>query len=168
MTRGVVWLEDVHYNACKTSDQCNHTFAWDNLGFDGPTPYRDYTFDAQDALQALGGGGTNLGYQVGPAPVTLQVPNVHWVQDPSTVLIGLNWFPDQPIVPSVSVNGNPAHTVVWPFDPETSGWRTIGIQVPLSEIKRDATNTVTISAGQAMVVSNVNIILLAAAPVPPT
>ncbi len=37
-TRGLVWLEDVHYNASKAACcQTEHTFAWDNFGFDGPT-----------------------------------------------------------------------------------------------------------------------------------
>ena len=38
MTRGVIWIEDVHYNANKFNTQGTHTFAWDNVGFDGPDP----------------------------------------------------------------------------------------------------------------------------------
>jgi hypothetical protein len=46
-TQGLVWLSDAHYNACKDdAGQCDHAFAWDNLGFDGPKTYRDLSFDA--------------------------------------------------------------------------------------------------------------------------
>src|SRR5260370_40190771 len=41
LTRGLVWMEDVHYNAGKYSNQGNHTFAWDNFGFDAPILARD-------------------------------------------------------------------------------------------------------------------------------
>jgi hypothetical protein len=56
-TRGLIWLEDSHYNAAKafdptpgTPDLSNHTFAWDNVAFDGPAPYRDLSFDVLDSL----------------------------------------------------------------------------------------------------------------------
>src|SRR5207244_6108016 len=50
-TRGLVWLEDVHYNANKDIGgnqklQGLHTFTWDNVGFDGPLLARDLGFDA--------------------------------------------------------------------------------------------------------------------------
>ena len=43
-TQGLVWLEDVHYNADKslrTPLQHDHTFTWDNVAFDGPRVARD-------------------------------------------------------------------------------------------------------------------------------
>ena len=54
-TKGLVWLNDVHYNArkaiepCECGTQWNHTFAWDNLAFDGPKTYRDLGFNVPDA-----------------------------------------------------------------------------------------------------------------------
>jgi len=57
-TQGLVWLDDVHYNARKAIEPCacgtqfDHTFAWDNLGFDGPKTYRDLGFDIPDAKPA--------------------------------------------------------------------------------------------------------------------
>ncbi len=52
-TRGLIWLEDVHYNADKAESgpnvpsQKQHTFVWDNVAFDGPFTYRDFSYDAQ-------------------------------------------------------------------------------------------------------------------------
>jgi hypothetical protein len=66
-TRGLIWLEDVHYNADKgdsnnpPASQREHTFVWDNVGFDGPFTYRDLSFDALDDTQARGDGTVNLG-----------------------------------------------------------------------------------------------------------
>ena len=53
LTRGLMWMEDVHYNGDKDGpDQGTHTFTWDNVGFDGPTLPRDLAFDAPDNLAA--------------------------------------------------------------------------------------------------------------------
>ena len=50
LTRGLIWIEHVQYNAGKFNSQRTHTFAWDNVGFDGPVLNRDLTFDVLDAL----------------------------------------------------------------------------------------------------------------------
>jgi hypothetical protein len=49
-------MEDVHYNADKGGPagpglptQRSHTFVWDNVAFDGPFTYRDFSYDALDA-----------------------------------------------------------------------------------------------------------------------
>ena len=72
MTRGVIWVQDMHYNASKAGccggvdgRQTTHTFAWDNIAFDGPKPYRDLTFDVQEA-QVPSDGGINTGWAVSP------------------------------------------------------------------------------------------------------
>jgi hypothetical protein len=72
-TRGLIWLEHVAYNGCKFDSQCDHTLAWDNVGFDGPETYRDLSFDARDAMVPVPGG-VRLGYALDQGPVTLQVP----------------------------------------------------------------------------------------------
>src|SRR6202042_3300298 len=43
-TRGLVWIEDAHYNADKgpSPSQRTHTFSWDNVAFDGPFIGRDF------------------------------------------------------------------------------------------------------------------------------
>ena len=51
----MIWLEDVHYNADKGrggTSQKQHTFVWDNVAFDGPFTYRDFSYDALDVNQA--------------------------------------------------------------------------------------------------------------------
>ena len=58
LTRGLIWLQDVHYNADKAESgpnvrsQKQHTFVWDNVAFDGPFTYRDFSYDALDVGQA--------------------------------------------------------------------------------------------------------------------
>ena len=50
LTRGLIWLEDVHYNGNKFNTQRTNTFTWDNVGFDGPILPRDLAFDVNDSL----------------------------------------------------------------------------------------------------------------------
>jgi hypothetical protein len=168
MTRGVIWIEDVHYNACKAgfgSDQCDHTFAWDNVGFDGPEPYRDMTFDVPDA-GVRAGSGMNLGYAVGAGVTTVTAPGVHWVHTPTQAYIGFNWYSWEPNVPRVRVNGGPWHETAWPFDGTSWVWRTIAVPVPMSEI-RNGDNVIEMSmGGSGAAVANINVILINASPVP--
>jgi hypothetical protein len=57
-TRGYISLADFRLAIGNQS----HTFAWDNVAFDGPKPYRDLTFDVPeskvpaDGLHILHGG----------------------------------------------------------------------------------------------------------------
>ncbi len=170
LTRGVIWMEDIHYNACKPGfgvPQCDHTFAWDNVGFDGPTPYRDLTFDVQDALTPSSEGGVNLGYRVTTDVTGVTAPGVYWTQTPTKQFVAFNWYPWDASVPSVRVNGGAWHDTPWPFDSETFVWRTIAVPVSLSEI-HSGSNTIEFKYPTATgtVVSNVNVILIAATTVP--
>ena len=164
MTKGLVWLEHVGYNACKFDTQCDHSFAWDNLGFDGPTPYRDLSFDVPDANVPAAEGRLRLGYDV-KDPVTLKVDGVFRRQSPTGALVTFNWFPYAASVPSFRINGGPWHDTAWPFDPATFVWRTIGITVAADEA-HDGSNTIEIKSADETVVSNINLILIAGAPVP--
>ena len=169
LTRGVIWIEDVHYNACKPGfgvPQCDHSFAWDNVGFDGPTPYRDLTFDVQDALTP-GDGGVNLGYFVSTNPTKVVAKDVHWDKTPAKQFIAFNWFPWDATVPSLRVNGGPWHDTPWPFDDETFAWRTIAVPVPLDEL-RTGDNTIEFKYPNSTgtVVTNIDVILTDAASVP--
>ena len=172
-TRGLVWLEDVHYNGCKLApdDQCDHTFAWDNLGFDGPATYRDLSFDVPDAnVPGAIAGSTRLGYLVASGGTDLTVNGVFRNKTPTDGLLTFNWYPyPGATVPTFRINGGPLHTTPWPW-PETEAyaWRTIDVGGLLSEI-HDGSNTITIYANQGtdgVVVSNVNLILVNAADVP--
>ena len=78
-TRGVIWIEDVHYNACKDADnQCDHQLSWDNVGFDGPKPYRDLTFDLPDAGLPVPLG-LQLGHTINGTPWTFNIAGVNWL-----------------------------------------------------------------------------------------
>src|SRR6202035_4851584 len=86
-TRGLIWLEDVHYNANKGVDvgihQAMHTFTWDNVGFDGPILPRDLAFDASDSRTSVAGypALTNLGWVTSAsARATITIPKVAGVR----------------------------------------------------------------------------------------
>ena len=68
LTQGLIWIEDVHYNAEKAHeqnpavpDQRIHTYAWDNVAFDGHATYRDLSYDVLDATEVVG---TTLGNRI--------------------------------------------------------------------------------------------------------
>jgi hypothetical protein len=169
LTRGVIWIEDAHYNASKGGCACqtNHTFAWDNVGFDGPTtfaggvkPYRDLTFDVQDATPP------NLGYVVQPGTSPKFTLNgVSWQQTPTRVLVMFTWWSDTKEVPGVSVNGHPVIKAAWPGG-DSSFWHTLAVEVPFSEVVSGTNAIQFTSSGALMVVSNINLALIAAAPAP--
>ncbi len=187
-TKGLVWLTDTHYNAkkavepCECGTQVRHTFQWDNLAFDGPKTYRDLSFDVHDAHQPhaqLCDNGAcynaeNEGYQIGNSPVTLSTDPVFRRQTPTGAIVTFNSYSWDPALPSVSVNGNPAIANPWPykdspgFQNGSGGFsgRSYWMSVPLDQV-HDGVNTLTFttSGGQAWV-ANVNLILVAGAPVP--
>ncbi len=169
LTRGLIWIEDVHYNAEKAgapTSHATHTFAWSNVGFDGPVLPRDVTFDAMDNLQRNNDGTLNLGWKVGPnTAAMLTIPSVAHVEDASAVLLTFNLAASSPADFTYVINGNP-HTVVWPY-PDTIGlsWRTLAVPVPVSEVT-DGDNTVAISATQDVGIANVDFILVGAGRAP--
>lgn len=172
LTRGLVWLNDVHYNARKSLEPCEcgpqwqHTFTWDSLGFDGPKTYRDLGFDVPDA-NVHSGTTTSVGYQVGIGPVTLTVQGVHHVQTPTAAQVVMNTYSFAQVIPSISINGGPWIDTPWPYpDAQTFSFRSISIPIPLPQVL-DGTNTITMkSTDNSTTVANVSIILVAAAPVP--
>jgi hypothetical protein len=171
LTRGLVWMEDVHYNACKEpGSQCNHTFAWDNFGFDGPVVTRDLTFDAPDAHQ---GGSGNLGYLV-PAnsKTSITIPNVtsSAIANASAALLTLNWYTREQASITYSLNGHASHTTAWPYGNEDlNKSKTIGIPVALSDIVA-GNNTLTLSSSQTsfggVSVANIDLIMVGAGGMP--
>lgn len=169
MTRGVIWVEAVHYNAGKFDSQGDHGFVFDNVGFDGPKPYRDLSFDVPDAGTT---NGSNLGWRITATPVALHTLPVFQLQTPTSVIVTFNYWISccQPEfnVPQVRVNGGPWHaTTPRPVDNGDS-WSTIAVPVPLSEVlTSNVSNLIEFrTGGSTEVVSNVNIILIAGAPVP--
>ena len=172
LSKGLVWLNDVHYNArkaiepCECGKQFEHTFVWDNLGFDGPKTYRDLGFDVADANIAKGGGTSQLGYVVGTGPVTLDIHGVRTDQAPTAAQVVLNTYSFERFVPSISINGGPWINTPWPYDEQTYSWRSISIPVPVEQV-RNGPNTISFKSGhESTTIANVSLILVAAAPVP--
>jgi hypothetical protein len=175
--QGLVWMDDVHYNArkaiepCECGTQYDHTFAWDNLGFDGPKTYRDLGFDVPYANQpggtsAHGDSEINLGYLVGTGPRSLAVTDVHWDQTPKAAKVVFNAYNFDAPWTSVSVNGHTPVRLDWRSTDASWAWRSMSIAVPISDVVAGR-NTLTFASGSASTtVSNVSLILVAAAPVP--
>jgi hypothetical protein len=165
-TKGLVWLEDAHYNGNKFNTQGVHTFRWDNLGFDGPKTYRDYGFDVLDNATVKSDGSMSTGYTVTPGTTRLfSVPGVTWLQTPTGGQAVFSWFAFDQNVPSVRVNGGVWHDTVWPFDPVVGTERTISVPLAVSEL-HTGTNTIEFKNATGTVLHNISIIAVAAAPVP--
>ena len=102
ITTGLIFMEDNHYNANKTSNgQGTHTFTWDNFTFDGPVLPRDLAFDVPDRLTPVGSGYPgllNMGWGFGgfdqspaPPPLTLTIPGVYNVADAAAAFLTFNF-----------------------------------------------------------------------------
>lgn len=67
--RGYLSFGDYHNNAGTGSrpDHANHTFAWDNIAFDGPALARDIAAEVPDAMASMGNGLYSLGYFAQPS-----------------------------------------------------------------------------------------------------
>lgn len=166
-TRGLIWLEDVHYNADKggSPSQKQHTFVWDNVAFDGPFTYRDFSFDALDANAPVNNYApnlaNNLGKISGPGQASSwNVLNMPANPMPSAVRVLFNFFHyDRPTTLNVTVNGH-ARAVAWPyFDTRGFTWRTLAVLIPVTDLIA-GTNVVQIGADQSIIASNINIVLV--------
>jgi hypothetical protein len=169
-TRGLVWIEDAHYNADKFGCHCQaqHTFTWDNVGFDGPVLARDLAWDANDAMKPMGNGQVNLGWlSMGQSSAPqVQIPNVAGMGSATAALLTFNFYyqdAPQPQSLTYTLNGH-THTASMPY-PDTTGnqTRTLSSVVPLSEVL-SGTNTVSIWATQPLVIANIDLIMVGAAP----
>ena len=173
LTRGLIWIEDAHYNGDKFNSQRTHTFAWANVGFDGPVLPRDLTFDVLDnntpsASLQDGDPGINLGWSVptGGSPLSLQVPSVRNVSDAAKGLLTYNFYTQSNagdnVTLSYSLNGHPFHSIPWPFpDDNKFGTRTFGEPIDLSEVV-DGTNTIRFTSTVGMTIMNIDLILVGA------
>jgi hypothetical protein len=170
-TRGVVWLEDVHYNGDKFGNQREHTFRWDNLAFDGPVLPRDLGVEVANPSTPnsnIGGSGVPGVDTAFIAPaggaVSVTVPGVAGIDQAQAALLEYNFYPEgsNPTSLNVTVNGNPL-SVAWPYpDGVVDSPRTIAIPVPLTDLNT-GDNTVVFHAGsQQLDVFNVDLILAGA------
>jgi hypothetical protein len=168
-TRGLIWLEDVHYNANKGIDvgvhQAMHTFTWDNVGFDGPVLPRDLAFDAPDSLTSVPGYPAliNLGWVTSAsAPARIAIPKVEGRSRATGALLTFNFDNSDlsPVTLRYSLNGHAPRTYRWPFpDRMANSPRTVAIPIRLSEVL-SGTNHVKIWSDQdALILSNVDLIM---------
>jgi hypothetical protein len=167
LSRGLIWIEDAHYNADKGDptrpSQRQHTFAWDNVAFDGPFVYRDFSFDALDNTLAGANGSVNLGkYSAANQTTTWNVPNMPANPQASAARVLFNFngeaHPD-PSTLTVIVNGH-THTVPWPYPDQVQfSWRTFAVTIPLTDLVT-GTNVVQLGADAGEIFSNVNIVLV--------
>lgn len=163
-TRGLIWLQDVHYNADKgvAPSQREHTFTWDNVEFDGPFTYRDFSYDALDNNSPGPNGSVNLGKLSYKSQISSwDVLNMPSNPKAAAVRVLFNfWHGDKISNINITVNGHP-HTWAWPYpDSNVGTWRTNAITIPLSDLVV-GTNVVTVSTPDAaIVVANVNIVLV--------
>lgn len=164
-TRGLIWLEDVHYNADKggAPSQRQHTFVWDNVEFDGPFTYRDFSYDALDNNTPTSDGMISLGKMSLPnQTASWDVLNMPANPQASAVRVLFNFsneFSPIPTVLNVIVNGH-THSVPWPYpDTRQATWRTFAVTIPITDLV-SGTNIVQLGSDQPMVSANVNIVLV--------
>ena len=172
LTRGLIWIGDMHYNACKFDNQCVHTFVWDNVGFDGPVLPRD---DANDVLDALVPNGSRLDLGWGAPdttsaiPLSLTVPNVQQsrINQATGAIITLNFFPESQTTLKYRLNNNAWQSQPWPFpDTNTFAWRTLALPIPLSQVVAGSNKIDIEASGAATTIANVDLILVAGAGIP--
>ncbi len=171
LTRGLVWIEDVHYNGDKDGpDQGTHTFTWDNVGFDGPVLPRDLAFDALDNLAPVSGypGLLNLGWGVFPTdpdPLTLTITNVYNVDKAAGALLTFNYSTYNPGTIGYRVNNGEWREQNWPFGAcytqnnfVSCGAKTIAVPVNLADVQ-SGTNTIQFTSTDATAIANVDLVL---------
>jgi hypothetical protein len=186
LSRGLVWMEDTHYNACKEPDtQCTHTFAWDNFGFDGPVLPRDLGYQIADNTLPSDNGWSeppshrvDIGYRIPPTgtpPLALTFNGVADPQAANGALFEFSYFTlidDKKDTRSweISANGHPAHHQSWvlpspPPDNMKTGFsaQTIAVPIPPEELAAgDNTFTITTDDPGGMTSANYDLILIGA------
>jgi hypothetical protein len=165
-TRGLIWLEDAHYNADKgpPPSQKQHTFVWDNVAFDGPFTYRDFSYDALDGTNVDTASNTvDLGqFSQAGQTTSWNLLNLPANPNPAAVRVLFNFTNVNapiPTVLNVTVNGH-AHPTPWPYpDQLANTWRTFAVTIPVTDLV-PGTNVVQIGTDQPTIVANVNIVLV--------
>ncbi|MGH3494843.1 MAG: hypothetical protein ACRDQ1_16625, partial [Sciscionella sp.] len=140
LSRGLIWLEDVHYNGDKFNTQQTNTFTWGNVAFDGPVLPRDLGYDVMDNTVPGGTAAnrlpmTNLGYDI-PASggeLSRSIPDVTGTANATDALLTLSYFPNSEQALTYSVNGNPALQFPWPYgNGPLYVSQSVALPVPLS------------------------------------
>jgi hypothetical protein len=157
LTRGLVYIEDAHYNGNKFNSQGEHTFVWDNVGFDGPVLPQDRAFDVLD--NAGGGLGYSIGSSASLALTTMPVDPASLSNATGALLTFNAYLQTFPVTVHISVNGD-QQDLAWPAsDPTTFTTKALAVQIPLSALTTGP-NTVTFSTDSyEMSVENVDLVL---------
>ena len=160
LTRGLVWLNDTHYNGDKDGNgQGTHEFTWDNFAFDGPYTYQDRSFDVLDNTSSQG-----TGYKLGTVMHTMPVDAASLNNATGALVMWnyTNWH--NPTTASFTLNG---HAYNVPAQPVYS--QALYMPVSLSDVVTGA-NTIVVTGGDMWATANVNLVLVAAvggSPPPP-
>ncbi len=161
LSRGLVWAEDVHYNANKFGNQATNTFGWANFGFDGPILTRDLTFDVPESKVPTNGG-IQLGW--GGTSFNWTVPGLTNINNASfaALLFNLGDVEVKPVF-TYTVNGHVEVVQQWSFpDTDYFNWRTLALPIPLVDLI-PGNNQVTLNIGShAGVIANADILLAGA------
>jgi hypothetical protein len=174
-SKGLIWIGEYHYNASKAHiqdpnipDQTNHTYTWDNVAFDGPATYRDLSFDVLDRTTPIGGGVYKIGWETTPtSPAdlnTLPMTSANIAAATNAYLL-LHFGKDfTPTTFNYTINGN-VNSVANPQPAGLVGWRALALPIPLNQLVAGP-NNIKLSTNMNSLFQNVNIVLVAAAPVP--
>lgn len=172
-TNGYITLGDYHYNPATYGDPqlTNHTFAWDNIAFDGPKIPGDFVASVSDELDAASPESFNLGWvspMGSPATVSTEpIPaaKLAAAQAGARAVLTTNFiFHDAATVPALlnySVNGVPLSAVL-PFSNNAPGDQfAMELPVPASALV-EGPQLISIWANDVLIFSNVDVRLIGA------
>jgi hypothetical protein len=174
LTRGLIWLEDVHSDGNQFNAQQSNTFSWANVAFDGPVLPRDLGFDVLDnhrrGPRAQNGLPTvNLGYMIpGRHPLVLTIPHVRQLARAHASLLELTYWAQRPQTIYYAFGRHARHAFRWPFGGEqTYVSETAAMPVTLSEL-RNGNNTLRLwtSDRHGVAIANLDLILAGAGGIP--
>lgn len=168
LSRGLLWLEDVHYNAAKVGGPADHSFAWANAGFDGSTLPQDFSADVLDSLSVCGcaTNAKDLGWAT---PVTLHTIDAPSPSAATDGLLTFIWSPQQAGESvTYSLNGHAEHTVAWPYaDSATGVVRTLAIDLGTTSELAMGMNTIALDTSNHSPVAQVDLKFVGAGGSPP-
>jgi len=174
LTRGLVWIEDVHYNGNKFNHQQTNTFSWDNVAFDGPVLPRDLGFDVLDATSrgaaAENGLPTyNIGYYIpGGGTLKLTIPRVVRLGHAAGSLLEFTYWAENRQTITYSLNHHRALRFRWPFGNQaTYVSETAAMPVSLGNL-RDGANALVLRTSDpaGVAIASVDLILQGAGGTP--
>lgn len=164
-TRGYIALTDNHNSA-----NLSHTFAWDNVAFDGPVVKRDLGFDVLDALTPFGSGMMNLGWFSTSSATPVNVSTVALaasdVQAANATGLGasLTMNFNAPFNPLTTiyytVNGTALSSTI-PFPTVTYNMYSVELPVPASALVTGA-QSLSIWSNDGIIIYNIDIKLIGA------